>query len=94
LAPASVSDAAFDHQFLDLGDGFGRIEALRAGLGAVQDGMATVKPERVFQIVQPLAGGLVAAVGDPAMRLQQDGGSQVAIAVPPVARAGRGAAGA
>src|SRR5215472_11102578 len=75
------------HELLDLGDGLGGIESLGAGLGAVHDGVAAVEPERVLERVQALAGHLVAAVGDPAIGLQEDRRTQVAVAVPPVARA-------
>src|SRR5207302_4332538 len=44
-------DLPLDHLQLELGDGFGRVQALRAGLGAVHDGVAAVEPERVFEIV-------------------------------------------
>src|SRR5690242_213363 len=37
------------HQLLDLADRLRRIQTLRAGVGAVHDGMATVQPERIFQ---------------------------------------------
>ena len=47
--------------------------------------MAAVEPERVFEIVKPLAGCLVAAVYDPAVRLQERGGPEKAVAIPPVA---------
>src|SRR5215467_8753713 len=50
--------------------------------------MAAIKPERVFEIVEPLAGGFVAGVGDPACRLQQRGRTEETLAVPPIARAG------
>ena len=83
-----------DHHALDLGDGLGGVEALRAGLGAVHDGVAAVEPERVLEIVEPLAGRLVAAVLEPAVGLQQRGRAEEALAVPPVARAGGRAAGA
>src|ERR1700732_4764627 len=76
------------------GDGLGRIEALRAGLGAVHDGVATVEPERIFNIVEPFADGFIAAVLDPARRLQQRRGAQETLAVPPIARARGRAAGA
>src|SRR5712692_3053479 len=75
-----------DHLLLDLGDCLCRIEMLRAGVGAVHDGVAAIEPERVFEIVEPLAGCLVAAVDDPALRLQERGGAEEALAVPPVAR--------
>src|SRR5205085_2325992 len=53
-----------------------------------------VKLEGILEVVQSRAGVLVARIDDPAMRLQQDRGAQVAFAVPPVARAGSRAAGA
>src|SRR5688572_15732540 len=68
-----------DHLLLDFGDGLRRIEPLRAGLAAVQDGVTTIEPERVFQIVEPLAGRFVAAVHDPAVGLQQRGRSEIAL---------------
>ena len=51
---------ALDHLQLKLGNGLGRIEALRTSFGAVQDGVATIEPERVFEIVESLAGGFIA----------------------------------
>src|SRR3546814_401019 len=86
------SELARDHQLLDLGDRLGRIEAFGAGLRAVHDGVAAVEPEGILELVEPLAGRLVTAVGDPAVGAQQDGGAEVAVAVPPVARAGGRAA--
>src|SRR5919198_6602985 len=83
-----------DHLLLDLGDRLRRIEMLRAGVGAVHDGVAAIEPERVFEIVEPLASRLVAAVDDPALRLQERRRSEEAVVVPPVAWARRGAAGA
>ena len=68
-----------DHHALDLGDGLGGVEALRAGLGAVHDGVAAIEPERVFEIVEPLARRLVAAVAAASDR-------------PAAARPGRGSA--
>src|SRR5204862_379576 len=76
--------APHHHQLLDLGDRLGRVEALGAGLGAVHDGVAAVEAERVLERVEPLAGPLVAAVGDPAIGLQQHGRPEIALAVPPV----------
>jgi len=58
-----------DHHALEVGDRFGRIEVLGAGLGAVEDGVAAVQPERILQIVEPLAGRFVARIHDPALRL-------------------------
>src|SRR2546430_381254 len=85
---------ALDQLQLELGNRLGGIEALRAGLGAVHDGVAAIQPERIFEIVEPLAGRLIAAVLDPACRLQQCRGPQETLAVPPIARARGRAAGA
>ena len=90
----TFSHRALDHQLLDLGNRLGRVEPLGAGLGAVQDGVAAVEAERVLQIVQPLALGLVAAVAQPAVGLQQGRGPEIVRLVPPVARAGGRATGA
>ena len=85
---------AGNHHLLDLGDGLGRVEALRAGVGAVHDRVAAIEPERIVQVVEALAGGLVAAVDEPAIGLEQRRRAEEAVAVPPVARAGGRAAGA
>src|SRR5580704_13400984 len=55
-----------DQGAFDLGDGLGRVEVFWAGLGAIHDGVAAVQAKRVFQIVEPLAGGFVARIYDPA----------------------------
>src|SRR6202158_4288824 len=89
-----ASDLALDHLQLEFGNGLGGIEALRASLNAVHDGMTTIEPEWILEIVEPLAGGFIAAVLDPAVRLQQCGRAEITIAVPPIARAGGRAAGA
>src|SRR4051812_29668112 len=88
----SALNLPLDHLLLDRGDRLRRIEPLRAGLGAVHDGVAAVQPERIFQVVEPLAGRLVAAVVDPAVCLEQRGGAEIAVVIPPVARARRRAA--
>src|SRR3954447_16566805 len=64
---SAASDLALDHLALDVGNRLGRVEALRAGLGAVHDGVAAVEPERILEIVQPLAGRLVSAIDQPAL---------------------------
>src|SRR5271155_5608220 len=89
-----ASMAAMCHHLLDFADGLRGIEILRAGLGAIHDGMAAVQPKRVLEKVETLAGRLVAAIDDPAIGRQQRRGTQVALAVPPIAGAACGAAGA
>ncbi len=85
---------SLDHHLLDVGDFLRRIEALRAGLRAIQDGVAAIEPERILQEIEPLAGSFVARILQPAAGLQQCGGAEIAIAIPPIARAGGRAAGA
>lgn len=56
--------------------------------------MAAIKFERIFQLVQTLARGLVTAVDDPPIGVQKRCWPKVAVAVPPIAGAGGGAGGA
>src|SRR3954464_11336524 len=81
---AEQSDLAFDQFHLQFGDGFRRIESLRAGLGAVHDSVAAIQPERILEIVEALAGAFVAGVVDPPRGLQQRRRAEEAFAVPPV----------
>src|SRR5258708_17539693 len=85
---------AVSHQLVDFADGLGGIEILGAGLGAIHDGMAAIQAKRILEIVEALAGGLIAAVDDPAIGRQQRRGSEISIAVPPIAGAAGGTAGA
>ncbi len=64
-----------------------RVEALRAGLRAVHDGVAAIQPERIFQDCRDARRWLRRSG-------QQRGGAEEAVAVPPVARARGRAAGA
>src|SRR3954471_19254536 len=94
MGMAPELDRPRHHHFLDLRDGLGGIEALRAGVGAVHDRVAAVEPERIVQGVEPLPRRLVARVDQPAIGLQEGGRAEKAIPIPPVARAGGRAAGA
>src|SRR6185437_4918057 len=82
-----ASRLPLDQHFLDLGNRLGGVQILRADIGAVHDGVAAVQPEGILQLIQALAGGLIAAVDDPAVGREQRRGTQKALAVPPVARA-------
>src|SRR3712207_4348199 len=88
------SDRALDEHLLGLGDRLGRVEALRADVRAVHDRVAAIEAERILELVEPLAGNLVAAVGEPAERLEKNRRAEEAIRIPPIARAGGRAAGA
>ena len=70
-----LSASALDHHFLDIGDGLSGVQSLRAGPGAVEDGMAPVEPKRVFEDVEPFACRLIAAVRQPAPSLEKRGGT-------------------
>src|SRR3546814_2758110 len=63
-------------ELLDLGDRARRAQPLGAGVGAVHDRVAAIEAERVFQLIEPLAGIFVAAVGEPAIGLEQDRGAK------------------
>src|SRR6185437_1170316 len=86
------ASSALDHHLLDLADRLGRVEVFRASARAIHDRVAAIEPERIFQRIEPVARMLVAAIGEPTIGLQQDRGAEIAIAVPPVARAARRAA--
>ena len=77
---------------LDLVDGTTRVEILGASVRAVHDGVAAVQLVGVVQVLQTLLGHLITRIGDPAVRLLQDGGAQVLVGMPPVRGAGGGAA--
>jgi hypothetical protein len=80
----STSSLREGHALLDLGDGESGVKALGASPAAVQDGVATVQAHAVVEAVHALCGLLVTRVGDPAVRLHEDGGAEVLLAVPPV----------
>jgi hypothetical protein len=86
------STPAVRDPFLDFCDSLAGIESLWTSAGAVQNGVAPIKAERIFKSIESPASRFVAAVGQPAPRLQEDGRSQEAIAVPPVAWAAGGTA--
>lgn len=52
---------------------------------AVHDGVAAIQLERIFEIVEAIAGHFVAAIDNPAVGLQQNGGAEIAVGVPPIA---------
>ena len=88
----SKSTSPLNDHFLDRGDRLAGVQPLRAGPGAVKDRVAAIEPERVFELVEPFACRLVAAVGQPAIGLEKHGRPEEPIAVPPMARASRRAA--
>lgn len=55
--------------------------------------MASIYTHRVIQRCLPLLGLLVSRIREPAIRLQQHSRTEIFLGVPPVRRAGSGAAG-
>jgi hypothetical protein len=87
-----MSISTLDHLLLDVCDRFSGVESLRTGAGAVENGMTTIQPERIFESVQAFACRLVAAVDKPPVGLKQDGRTEETVPVPPVTWAARRAA--
>lgn len=75
------------HLLLDLGNGAARVQALGTCPGAVENGVAPVQTHGVLEVLLALGLFLVTRVGQPAVRLQQNGRTQVLLRVPPVGRA-------
>jgi len=69
-ADPEPSVAACDHQFLELCDGSGGIEALRAGDCAIHYRVTTIQPERILKRVESFTGDLIAVIDDPTVGLQ------------------------
>lgn len=63
------------HLLLDLGNRQTGVQSLGAGPCAVQNGVASVEAHRVVQCGLALGLPLVTGVGQPSVRLKQDGGS-------------------
>lgn len=78
--------------FLDLSNSTAGVQALWTCSRAVHDGVATVQRHGVLQHLTAHLGRLVTRVNQPPVRLHQHGGPQVLLLVPPVRRAGCGAA--
>ena len=68
-------------------DCLGRLESLGTGLGAVHDRVTAIETKGVLELVEALTRRLVAAVDQPAIGLDEDGRTEIAVAIPPIARA-------
>ena len=82
------------HALLDLSNRERRVEALGACPRAVENCVASIQAHAVVEGILALGLLLVTRVGDPAVRLEENGGSEVLLLVPPIGRARRRAAGA
>jgi hypothetical protein len=83
-----ISTYLDSQHLLDLGDCATWVQALGASPCAVENGVATVNAHAVVESGLALGGLLVTGIGQPTEGLEQDGGSKVLLAVPPVRRAG------
>lgn len=64
------SDFAFQKLFLDIHNSSGRIQALGADPGAIEDGVATKQAIGIVQFIEALTRHLITAVRQPALGLQ------------------------
>ena len=60
---------------LDVLDVLSRVEALGAGVGAVEDGLAAVELERIVKLLETVGGVTVTAISNPAVSLHEDSGA-------------------
>jgi len=86
--------AIVHHDFLDSGDGLSRIESFGTRLGAVHDGVASVEGIISLHLLHTVEQRLVTRIDHPTVHLHQHRGTQITVAVPPVAGAAGRAAGA
>jgi hypothetical protein len=84
MSKKSYKALSESHGLLELGDGESGVETLGTCPGAVQDGVAAVEGHGVVEGVLAGGGSLVTRVGDPAVGLEEDGGAEVLLRVPPV----------
>jgi len=78
----------------DLCDRFGGVEAFRTGACAVEDRVAAIQAHFVLELLLPLGRLAIPGIGHPSVSLHERRGAEVLVLVPPVGRAGGGAAGA
>jgi hypothetical protein len=72
------------HALLDFGNCQCWVQSLGARPRAVENRVASVQAHTVVERILSLGLLLVSRVGDPAVRLEQDGGAEVLLLVPPV----------
>jgi hypothetical protein len=80
----SIACLRESHALLDLRNSQRGVQSLGARPRAVENGVASVQAHAVVQGVLALGLLLVSGVGDPAVRLEEDGGTEVLLLVPPV----------
>jgi hypothetical protein len=90
--PAHPNRHLESHLLLDLSDRQAGAQALGARSRTAQDGVAAVQAHGVVEGLLALLLLLIPRVGQPPVALQQHGGAEVLLAVPPVAGARRRAA--
>ena len=84
-----ILNPSLHHHLFDFRDGLCGVQTLRAGIRAIHDRVATIKSERIFEMIETITGRFIARVNQPTIGLQQCRGSEIAVAIPPIARARR-----
>jgi hypothetical protein len=84
LSSLCIASLCESHALLDLRNSQRGVQSLGARPRAVENGVASVQAHAVVQGVLALSLLLVSGVGDPAVRLEEDGGTEVLLLVPPV----------
>lgn len=72
------------HALLNLCNGQRWVQALGASPRAVENGVASVQGHGVVKGVLSLGGLFVSRIGDPSVRLKEDGWAEIFFAIPPV----------
>ena len=75
VKPKGWLSLALGKHALGFRDCLGGVQTLGASIRAIHDRVTAIQAEGVLQIVQTFPGCFVAAVGQPALGLQQNGGT-------------------
>ena len=77
------------HTLLDLRNCERWVQAFRARSAAVQDSVTSIQTHTVVESFLPLGCAFITGVVQPPIRLEQDCGTEILLAIPPVGWAGR-----
>jgi hypothetical protein len=76
-------DSPPNHELFDFPNGLGWVEPLRTDIDAIHDGVASKEAVGILEIVEPLARGLITAVSNETVGLQEPGWAHKFIWIPP-----------
>ena len=92
--PSPSYPSSKSHSLLNLRNRLPRIQPLRTRPTTIQNSMAPIQTHTIIQHSFPLLLVFIPAIRQPPITLQQHRGAEILFGVPPVGRAGGGAAGA